>query len=38
MTKEYVIVRSKYSGVFAGYIKTKNDQTVVMNKARRLWY
>ena len=36
--KNYRIVRSKYAGVFAGYIKSKKGQTVVMTKARRLWY
>ena len=38
MKKKYQIVRSKYAGVFAGYVKTKKGQTVTVTKARRLWY
>jgi 5-formaminoimidazole-4-carboxamide-1-beta-D-ribofuranosyl 5'-monophosphate synthetase len=36
--KQYVIVRSKSAGVFAGYIKSKSEQTVVMINVRRLWH
>ena len=35
---KYVIVRTYSAGVFAGYLKEKNGQEVVMVKARRLWY
>lgn len=35
---DYVIVRSYDAGCFAGYSKSKNDRTVVLKKARRLWY
>jgi hypothetical protein len=34
----YVICRSYEAGVFAGYLKSKKDQEVVLEKARRLWY
>jgi hypothetical protein len=34
----YYIVRSKYAGVFAGCIKSRKGQEVVMKKARRIWY
>lgn len=34
----YQIVRTYSSGVFAGYIKSRKGQEVVMTKARRLWY
>ena len=37
-TKEYVIVRTYSAGVFAGYIKSRKGQEVIMEKARRLWY
>ena len=35
---DYVIVRTYSAGVFAGYLKEKNGQEVVLKKARRLWY
>jgi len=35
---EYKIVRTYSSGVFAGYIESRNGQEVVMRNARRLWY
>lgn len=35
---KYVIVRTYSAGVFAGYIKERNGQEVVMLKVRRLWY
>lgn len=38
MAKEYVIVRTYSAGVFAGYIKSRKGQEVVMTNARRLWY
>jgi hypothetical protein len=36
--KKYVIVRTYSAGVFAGYIKSRKGQEVVLEKARRLWY
>ena len=38
MDKKYKIVRSKFAGVFAGYIEQQDGSTVVMSDARRLWY
>lgn len=38
MKKKYVIVRTYSAGVFAGYIKSRKGQEVVLEKARRLWY
>ncbi|HEY5234873.1 MAG TPA: hypothetical protein VIJ14_01745 [Rhabdochlamydiaceae bacterium] len=38
MDKKYQIVRSKYAGVFAGYIDHRDGSTVIMSDARRLWY
>jgi hypothetical protein len=35
---EYKIVRTQSAGVFAGYLKSRNGQEVVMLKARRIWY
>ena len=37
-TSQYVIVRTKSAGVFAGYITSRNGQEVVMRDARRIWY
>ncbi len=34
---EYVIVRTHSAGVFAGYIKSREGQEVVLLDARRLW-
>lgn len=34
----YVIVRTESAGVFAGYLKSRNGQEVVLNNARRIWY
>lgn len=34
----YYIVRGKNSGVFAGNIKERNGQEVLMSNVRRLWY
>ena len=35
---DYVIVRTYSAGVFAGYLKSRNGQEVVMKRARRIWY
>ena len=35
---KYVIVRTYSAGVFAGYLKSRKGQEVVMNDARRIWY
>ena len=35
---KYVIVRTNTAGVFAGYLKSRNGQEVVLLKARRIWY
>jgi len=34
---DYKIVRTYSAGVFAGYLKSRNGQEVVLQKARRLW-
>jgi len=34
---KYVIVRTYSAGVFAGYLKNRKGQEVVMLNARRLW-
>jgi hypothetical protein len=34
----YVIVRTYSAGVFAGYLRSRKGQEVVLQKARRLWY
>jgi hypothetical protein len=34
----YRIVRTQYAGVFAGYLKSKTDNTVTLLNVRRLWY
>lgn len=34
----YRIVRTRSAGVFAGYVKSINGQTVEMVSARRIWY
>jgi hypothetical protein len=34
----YVVIRAKYAGVFAGYLKSKKDNEVTLVDARRLWY
>jgi hypothetical protein len=36
--KKYVIVRTYSAGVFAGYIKSRKGQEVIMTDARRIWY
>ena len=38
MANRYVIVRTYSAGCFAGYLKSRKGQEVVMTKARRLWY
>lgn len=35
---KYVIVRTYSAGVFAGYLKSRKGQEVVLLDARRLWY
>ena len=34
----YVIVRTYSAGVFAGYLKSRDGQAVVLKDARRIWY
>lgn len=34
----YVIVRTYSAGVFAGYLKGRKGQEVILINARRLWY
>ena len=34
----YVIVRTYSAGVFAGNLKSRDGQEVVLTNARRLWY
>lgn len=38
MAGKYVIVRSSEAGVFAGILKEKDGQEVILNDCRRLWY
>jgi len=35
--KPYVIVRSHTAGVHAGYLESRNGDTVVLSESRRLW-
>ena len=35
---KYVIVRTQNAGVFAGYLKEKVGESVVLKSCRRLWY
>jgi hypothetical protein len=35
---KYVIVRTYSAGVFAGYLKSREGQEVVMINARRIWF
>lgn len=37
-TGKYVVVRARDAGVFAGTLKEKDGNEVVLNDARRLWY
>lgn len=34
---KYVIVRTYSAGVFAGFLKSRNGQEVILKKARRIW-
>lgn len=34
----YVIVRTRSAGVFAGYLRERTGSEVVLTNARRLWY
>ena len=34
----YVLIRTNSAGVFAGYLKSKVNDEVVLTNARRLWY
>lgn len=36
--QKYVIVRTYSAGVFAGFLKGRKGQEVILTKARRLWY
>src|SRR3990167_8573709 len=35
---EYVIIRADRAGVFAGYLESKDGQSVIIRDCRRLWY
>lgn len=35
---QYVIIRGEKSGVFAGYLKERTKNEVILLKARRIWY
>ncbi len=35
---KYVLIRTQNAGVFAGYLKEKNGETVTLKNARRMWY
>ncbi|MHB9161385.1 MAG: DUF6948 domain-containing protein [Nitrosotalea sp.] len=35
---KYVIVRTYSAGVFAGYLKSRKKEEVIILNARRLWY
>lgn len=35
---KYVMVRTQNAGVFAGYLKEKNGESVTLKNARRMWY
>ena len=35
---KYVLIRTYSAGVFVGYLKSKKDNEVTLNNARRLWY
>ncbi len=36
-TKPYVIVRSHTAGVHAGYLESRNGDTIILSESRRLW-
>ena len=35
---QYVIIRTRFAGVFAGYLKSKNVTEATLTKVRRIWY
>lgn len=35
---EYVIIRGKYSGATAGFLKSQEGSEVILLQARKLWY
>lgn len=35
---KYVMIRTQNAGVFAGYLKEKSGETVILKNARRMWY
>lgn len=35
---KYVLIRSQNAGVFAGYLKERTGDSVILKNARRLWY
>lgn len=37
-TSDYKIVRSRDAGVFAGYVDSRDGDSVVLTDARRIWY
>ena len=37
-TDDYVIIRSRDSGVHAGYLESRDGSEVVLKRARRIWY
>ena len=36
--RRYVIVRTNSAGVFAGELKSRKGQEVILTNARRIWY
>ncbi len=34
---DYVIIRSRNAGVHAGYLKSRDEHTLVLTNSRRLW-
>lgn len=38
MEKQYVIIRARGAGVFAGTLEAKEGNEVTLSNARRLWY
>lgn len=37
-SKQYVIIRTEKAGVFAGHLKSRKGQEVVLDNCRRIWY
>lgn len=35
---EYKLIRGDRSGVFAGFVESRNGKEVILRQARRLWY